>query len=245
MNYILKHLKQLGIFSSGIVAHHYSSKLLDYKENKEEDRLQDIRDQKLDEIIEGINQLKDKCDNPLVKKQIDKLENFKGNIDNEKLDFLHKQFKDAVEKSNSVKESLEKYDQSVNKLVTDTDTNNTEKFTEFSKDADEMLSITNKIQKLLDEIKKVGPSDSTGSGYNNLLPNSSQDFYRYLDSMSLLEEASFLHVLIFITIILIVFNLLSVLLSNEIINYFNLESKYPSLYRFFKLRIRLQRYYFI
>lgn len=241
MNNISKYLKQLGLFTSGMVAHHYSSKLLDYKENKEEYRLQEVRDLKLDEILQGIKQLNDKCDNPLVRKQIDKLESLKGNIDKEKLDFLHKQFKDAVETGKSVKESLEKFDKSVNKMDTDC----TEILTEFTKDGDKMVSITNKIQKFLDEINKAGASGSTGSGYNNLLSNSSEDFYRYLDSMSLLEEASFLHVLIFITIILIVFNLFSVLLSNEIINYFNLESKYPRLYRFFKLRLRLQRYYFI
>lgn len=241
MKYFSKHLQQLGFFSSGILANHYGSKLLDYKDNFKESQLQAIRDAKLDEIINGIKQLQVKCDNPIFKDQLNRMENLKGNIDNDKLVFLQKQFKAAVDKSQSVKESLEKIYESVNKM----DSDNTENLSEFSKDANEMLSITEKIHKLLDEIKKGGSTGSSGSGSNNLLGNSSQDFFCYLDNMSLLEEASFLHILIFITIILTVFNLFAVLLSNEIINYFNLPSKYPSLYRLFKLRSRLQRYYLI
>ena len=47
----------------------------------------------------------------------------------------------------------------------------------------------------------------------------------------------------FVVIILNVINILSVLFGNEIIRFFNLEERYPKLGIFFKLRIKLQRYY--
>ena len=47
----------------------------------------------------------------------------------------------------------------------------------------------------------------------------------------------------FVVIILNVINILSVLFGNESIRFFNLEERSPKLGIFFKLRIKLQRYY--
>ena len=101
-----------------------------------------------------------------------------------------------------------------------------------------MLSVTEKINKLLDSF-----NNGSGKG-NNFMPNL-KDLYDYLNNMSLLEEASLLHILLFLVIMVTVFNILVALFSNEIIKYFNLEQKYPSLDAFFKLRIKFQRYYLI
>lgn len=67
--------------------------------------------------------------------------------------------------------------------------------------------------------------------------------YDYLDTLSLLQESAILHILIFLLLILIVINILSALFGNEIIKYFNIENKFPSLSIFFKLRSKFQQYY--
>lgn len=70
-------------------------------------------------------------------------------------------------------------------------------------------------------------------------------YYKFLDSLTQIEELSFLHVLIFIYILLTVFSIVCTLFSNEFIKYFNLEEKYPRLGLFFRLRATYQRYYLI
>ena len=87
---------------------------------------------------------------------------------------------------------------------------------------------------------------------NNYIPDSSfftwlngVDIIKYLDSLSLLQESSFIHLCMFIYILCCVYTLISVFFGNEIIKYFNLEEKYPKLSIFFKLRMKFQRYYLI
>ena len=65
----------------------------------------------------------------------------------------------------------------------------------------------------------------------------------YLDSLTLLQEGGLFHIMIFSTILVIIFDILGIFFGNEIIKYFNLEQKFPKLNKFFKLRANLQRYY--
>ena len=77
---------------------------------------------------------------------------------------------------------------------------------------------------------------------NNFIPSLSK-LYKYLDSISLLQESSLFHISLFIVILITVFNIFSVLFANEVIRYFNLEERFPRLGIFFKLRIKFQKYY--
>lgn len=70
-------------------------------------------------------------------------------------------------------------------------------------------------------------------------------FDEYLDSLTLLEESALVHILMFAFILLILFNLISVLFVNELIQYFNLEDKHPYLNKILMLRAKFQRYYLI
>ena len=70
-------------------------------------------------------------------------------------------------------------------------------------------------------------------------------YYNFLDSLTLLEEAAFLHILYIFLILSMIMNIYSAFFANEIINYFNLEEKYPKLNKFFNLRLQFQRYYLI
>ena len=67
--------------------------------------------------------------------------------------------------------------------------------------------------------------------------------YAYLDSLSLLQESALLHIAIFITLLLTLINIFAALFANEIINYFDLENKYPSISGFLKLRAKFHKYY--
>ena len=69
--------------------------------------------------------------------------------------------------------------------------------------------------------------------------------YNYLDTLTLLEESAFFHILVLSVIFVIVFNIYSVLFGNEVIKYFKLEERFPKLNIFFKLRTQFQRYYLI
>lgn len=78
---------------------------------------------------------------------------------------------------------------------------------------------------------------------NNKLVSGFYKFYQYLDSLTLLQELSLLHVLMFCVLIITVIYILSVLFGNEIIRFFGLEKRFPKLSTFFSLRVIFQRYY--
>lgn len=84
------------------------------------------------------------------------------------------------------------------------------------------------------------------NGKSNLVSNFNLDsFYDYLNSLGLLETSALYHIIALALICLISFNILSAVLGNEIIKYFNLEERYPKLASFFKIRLKFQRYYLI
>ena len=94
-----------------------------------------------------------------------------------------------------------------------------------------------------DLIKKLIDRSDNG---NTLLPNYNLDFlYDYLDSLTLLQESAFFHIAVLLAIGLTVFNILSVIAGNQIIDYFKLEVRYPKLAGFFRLRLKFQKYYLV
>ena len=54
-----------------------------------------------------------------------------------------------------------------------------------------------------------------------------------------------IHIIIFLIILVTVFNILAILFGNEIIRYFQLENRFPSLLSYFKLRSKFQYYYLV
>lgn len=67
----------------------------------------------------------------------------------------------------------------------------------------------------------------------------------YLDSLTLFEESAFIHILVFIILLLTIFNILLVFFGNEIIKYFDIENRFPSLSFYIKVRAKFQRYYLL
>ena len=60
-----------------------------------------------------------------------------------------------------------------------------------------------------------------------------------------MQESAIFHMFVFISLILINFNILGIFFGNELIKYFDLENKLPKLAFFFKLSTKFQRYYLI
>ena len=81
-------------------------------------------------------------------------------------------------------------------------------------------------------------------GPDKFLPDLTS-LYEYLDSLSLLQESAFFHIIVLTVILTCILNITSVFFGNEIISYFKLEEKYPKLAFFFKVRNQFQRYYLI
>nr|YP_009493203.1 LAGLIDADG endonuclease [Ganoderma calidophilum]AWJ63998.1 LAGLIDADG endonuclease [Ganoderma calidophilum] len=93
----------------------------------------------------------------------------------------------------------------------------------------------NELIEILAEIKKSG---------NNFISNFSVNgYYDFLNSLTLIEELAFLHFLISILLLISITNILIIFFGNEIIKYFDLENKYPSLSTILKIRAKFQRYY--
>ena len=100
---------------------------------------------------------------------------------------------------------------------------------------------SNELQDFVDQINK----DTISEGLNkNFIDNFNLDFFTtYLDSLPLLQEAALLHILLFIIILLTLSNIFGSLFANELLNYFDLENKFPSISGFLKLRAKFQKYY--
>ena len=100
---------------------------------------------------------------------------------------------------------------------------------------------SNELQDFVDQINK----DIISEGLNkNFIDNFNLDFFTtYLDSLPLLQEAALLHILLFIIILLTLSNIFGSLFANELLNYFDLENKFPSITGFLKLRAKFQKYY--
>lgn len=106
-------------------------------------------------------------------------------------------------------------------------------------------SLRNKKWHKMNPIIKIINRGINNSDNTNNFVSVFPKFYEYLDSLTLLQEISLLHICMFCVLILTVFNISAVLFGNEMIRIFNLEGRFPRLAMFFRLRVTLQRYYLV
>lgn len=106
-------------------------------------------------------------------------------------------------------------------------------------------NIQNSVQDVKDIVKNNPLSDAATNKNKFISDFNIDSFYSYLDSLTLSQELALIHILFFILYFIIAFEIFSIFFGNEIINYFDLENKYPKLKTFFKLRATYQRYYII
>ena len=101
----------------------------------------------------------------------------------------------------------------------------------------------NKIIDIVDEITKNinGRSKNFSSGDIYSYFSSFQD---YLATLTLEQTFCLVHLFAFSGILICLFNLASVFYSESLINFYDLETKFPKLAKFIKFRGKFQQYYF-
>ena len=156
-----------------------------------------------------------------------------------------KPVKDELLEAMTAKTSeTQKIGEHLNNLLKENSLNDQELQKAMGEGVSKILNNSYEIQKFIDEYN-IG--DYTGE-IKKFIGNSNFNLdyiYSYLDSLSLLQQSALLHICIFITILLTLTNIFATLFANEIINYFDLENKYPSISGFLKLRAKFQKYYLI
>ena len=230
MKLIKNNLTTLGTFLAGVVGHHYVSKILDYKSemaaSKEAELKAIAEQQNMDVLHNKLNNIQQTNQSILenVTKLADKhVSEAQLSVINSKLEFGEKHCK-------TVKEMFDKGPENMNL-----------DFYKAAYKASEACERANReahdaVKALLDSL----------NGKSNLVSNFNLDsFYDYLNSLGLLETSALYHIIALALICLISFNILSAVLGNEIIKYFNLEERFPKLASFFKLRLKFQRYYLV
>ena len=110
--------------------------------------------------------------------------------------------------------------------------------------SDKLDNIQNSVDKVHEAIKSI-PSLNSNSNNKLNFDFNIDSYYNYLDTLTLSEELALIHILCAILYLFIAFEFVSIFFGNELINYFDLENKYPKLKTFFKLRATYQRYYLI
>lgn len=200
----------------GVSAHHFGGKLLDRNESQAEAVSQEIRDTKLDEINKTITHIKSS-----LEECINKTETSKDN-------------------NNIPQEDVTLVRDSIDEIVRTIKT-----FKDVPLDNDNKIIIDQKVsavEKTLNTVTEI--IEKFSNGKNNFISDLNlQGLYDFLDSLTLLEESAFLHIFIFIFILLCLFNIIFIFFGNEIIKYFKFEEKYPRLEFILQIRSKFQRYY--
>lgn len=233
MNKIKNNLTVLGTFLSGVVGHHYIGKILDYKSEmaaSKENELRAISSQENMEIMQ--NKL-----NTIIKNNENLSKNVETLMDkhvpesvlshvNELLEFGGKHCK-------NVREILDKGPDNVN--------------LDYYQAAYRAAVACEKANREASEVVKKLVYSINGN--NKLVPLAKptefnlDNFYKYLNSLNLIEISALYHIIVLLVIAILSFNVLSAVLGNEIINYFKLEENFPKLAAFLRLRLKFQKYY--
>lgn len=225
-------LVSAGTFLAGVVGHHYVSKLLDYKTemaafNRKDSELKAIVEQQNMEVLQNKLDSIQQTNQSLVE-NVTKLAD--KHVPEAQLSAINIKLEFGAKHCTTVKEILDKGPENMN--------------LDFYRLAYRAADACERANRDAHEAVK-GLVDSL-NGKSNLVSNFNLDsFYGYLNSLGLLELSALYHLIVLTLICIILFNILSVVLGNEIIKYFNLEERFPKLAVFLRLRLKFQRYYLI
>lgn len=217
---LINSIKYVGSVVTGAIISHFSGSYLNAAEIQKNQQSQAIIDHKTDQILKSV-------------------QNIESSL-NTSADTANT-LEDSIIIS---KEVSEKMDKNLNDLVSIGE--QAQQLINSSKDIETVGEYIAKMLTSADELQKVLNDWVKNNGNNKFLPDINiQQFYDYLDSLTMVQELALLHMLFFIVLLCCVFTVLSIFFGNEIIKYFNLETKFTFLSSFFKLRAKLQRYYLL
>lgn len=240
-NKLLDSLSRIGLFLGGAIGYHIVDRVLTYRENQLEHQQQIARDEKIDEAIKearrSFSELKDQ-----IKSFKDTVEQMSDQTEINVLDnsAMLPDLKAKVELAETAYSIKNKSNSLMSKL-SELNIPNWEK-TDAYQDLSDFIKETENLTKIVDSSGK-SKIISGLADFNDKFVSGLSKFYAYLDSLTLLQELSLFHIIMFSVIFIVVLNILGVLFGNEIIKYFNLEERFPKLGIFFKLRSKFQRYY--
>ena len=103
----------------------------------------------------------------------------------------------------------------------------------FKEAQERAMDLQDKMDKFIDDVKNS----------NFIMEDWYESFKEYLLTLSIDQTFALLHIIFFVTMLLLVYNIIIIFYSDLIIKYFSLESKYPSFARFIELRRKFQTYY--
>ena len=225
----IEKLNKVVTFVSGGVAYSLIDKLVNYRSDKAEAVLQSNRDQILKKIVTDVKKSSDHITEYFnVFKECRQAFSNRDNVVMLDKDVTLSQL-NAIKSNGSIILSKNK------ELKSNVDWN-------LDRSYEELLELLKGVDDL---IKKVSDNNDSLRETNNIVPcgNVFSDFYQYLESLTILQHTILLDILMFLLLILTVINILSALFGNDIIRYLKLETKFPRLSLFFKVRSSLQRYY--
>lgn len=196
----------------GIVGHHYGSKLLEFRETMAAAKEQELKDQaaaqNIGEIKNNLSQLTDQS--KTISNQLSELANAKK-ISDVKLELASQNLDTSKAHCDTVKEILEKGSEQV------TPDYYSKAYKAAVKCQEAQNEAIKALKSLIDDISK-----------NNLIPGL-ENLYNYLNSLNLLELSALFNILILFLICILLINIIVTNLSNELINYFNLEKRFPKI----------------
>ena len=104
---------------------------------------------------------------------------------------------------------------------------------------DEAFKTNNIIDKVLEFIN----NNSSSSSNNFILQDILNNYNQFFDSLTTFQKGALAHTLLCIFILGCLFDILVAYYSNQLIEYYNLENKYPKLAKYLQLRRKFQSYY--
>ena len=237
MQNLIKQIRASLTFVAGCTTTHFISKTLDLKNTRIEQEAQTLRDQKLELLTENVKIVNDKCTE--LQNSCERiLAGFNNNS-------TFNNFSDTLiqEMSNKAKDTEELGD-SLNQLIEKSSLSDPNVQQQLIDGFKKIQTNSKDLQEFVDLVYTALSSPKGGGVDKNFIGNFNFDYFTaYLDSLSLLQESALLHILIFIIILLTLINIFAALFANEILKYFDLENKYPSISGFLKLRAKFQKYY--
>lgn len=107
------------------------------------------------------------------------------------------------------------------------------------KKIENLESINQQNKSMINDIQELINSKSgTGTSSSNYISNSNyfESIQQFINSLNFEQTLSIMHISGSIFILLCLYSILGIFFGNKIIDYFNLEEKYPKIAKFIKIR---------
>nr|YP_010137133.1 hypothetical protein KYW48_mgp10 [Tylopilus plumbeoviolaceoides]QWM97172.1 hypothetical protein [Tylopilus plumbeoviolaceoides] len=151
-----------------------------------------------------------------------------------------KKINDVLENVEITENKIEEIRRSLDEVIKTSD-NKSESITSQLENLDNKIKILN--NDLYEIFKKVENYINSEENYINF--NIINEFYSYIENLNIIQNIAFMNISAIIFIFFSLISLLTIFFGEYLINKFNIENKYPKIYKFIKIRRIFQTYYII